>query len=180
MENRVLLSLPPGFAIVDVATLQHMIESAVRRCLQQMPPARHTTSLVPDRRALRLPAINASIEIRRLCKFLARTGQYVKDQRYAEYCAKGLMQHSKLLKLSKLTADEFAHHIFEAIELGLIERGMLHNKSAPFYRLSKATAAQVQPQTPEPMPPLAPDDPEQDSDFWDLSKAIARAQAAKA
>lgn len=105
----------------------------------------------------------------RLVRFVMRARRYASDAKYCATCQRGLMPHSKLLKLSKLPAAQFHDEIENAIESGQIERCDDPDTGLLCYRIP---VKQTQPQ-----PDLAAlDDPEQDSHEWDFRKALEKAR----
>jgi len=125
----------------------------------------------------------------KVVRIVKRARNY-KDRRFGDLCAKGLMPHSKLLKLSKMQALEFRDALEKAIRGGHIERCCDPDTGTTCYRLhveetapapdtafqrGQPAPAPAQPaQTPLDMAKL--DDPAQDSHQWDFAAALKRAR----
>lgn len=104
-----------------------------------------------------------------LAWFVSRASRYAHDARYGAICATGLMPHSKLLKLSKMKAEDMRTAIEQAIQSGQIEECCDPASGLMCYRIPGQMSA--------PQPDLtALDDPEQDSHTWDFGKALERAR----
>jgi hypothetical protein len=111
----------------------------------------------------------------RLVRFLANTAKYRKDRRFGGLCAQGLMPHSKLLKLSKMPAEEFRKAVETAVQDGQIERCCDLDTGLMCYRLPTKQPAPA-PVQPPAIDMATLDSPAQDSHEWDFAAALQRAR----
>lgn len=127
-------------------------------------------------------AIQTGYSNGRLTRYVANTAKYRKDRRFGALCAQGMMPHSKLLKLSKMPAEEFRKAVEIAVKENHIERCCDPSTGALCYRMPTTQTAPAaymgfQPATPQPALDMAKlDDPAQDSHHWDFAAALQRAR----
>lgn len=113
-------------------------------------------------------AIQVGYSNGRLVRYVSNMAKYKKDRRFGALCAQGLMPHSKLLKLSKMPAEEFRKAVEIAVQEGQIERCCDPDTGSMCYRIPSKQIATA--------PDMAKlDDPAQDAHEWDFRAALARA-----
>lgn len=130
------------------------------------------THYARSRTAKRRKAITNAPLVERLMWCMKNAAHYAKDARYGRICAQGVMPHSKLLKLSKIPAQQFAGVIEQAVLAGQIEPCCHPDTNIACYRIPDKQPAQE----PAKAVMAALDDPAQDSHTWDFATAVKQAK----